>query len=142
MNKEVNFFTEDIEFNLAHSAILTEWLLMLAEQHGFEVDTLNYIFCSDEYLLQINQTYLDHDYYTDIITFNHSEEEDVLLSDIYISIDRVKDNASEMNISFENELHRVIVHGFIHLLGYSDKTDSEKETMRQKEDTCLSLLKI
>ena len=99
---------------------------------------INYIFCSDNYLHQINFQYLDHDTFTDIITFDQSDK-DQIEGDIFISIDRVHENANERNISFVNELHRVMIHGILHLLGYNDKTPKEKQLMREKEDECLSL---
>lgn len=138
----IHFFTEDISFEAEHPQSLKSWIRSLAKQHDFSIDTLNYIFCSDAYLLDINRTYLDHDYYTDIITFDNSLEPHTILSDIFISIDRVNENAQDMQSSFQEELHRVMAHGLIHLFGYRDKTEDEKILMRQKEDACLSLLKI
>jgi len=99
---------------------------------------LNFIFCSDNYLLKINVEHLNHDTYTDIITFDYSKE-DRISGDIFISIDRVEENAKSHKTSFENELHRVIIHGVLHLLGYGDKEPGQKAEMRQKEDFCLSL---
>ena len=138
----VQFFSEDISFALEQRDLIASWLIEVASSHQFKVDTLNYIFCSDQYLLEINNEYLNHDYFTDIITFDNSESSTHLEGDIFISIDRVQDNASSLQIDFPQELHRVIIHGLLHLLGYQDKTDSEKKLMREKEEACLSLLKI
>ncbi|MGZ3836667.1 MAG: rRNA maturation RNase YbeY, partial [Mucilaginibacter sp.] len=100
---------------------------------------LNYIFCSDQYLLQINQQYLDHDTYTDIVTFDNSDIAKVIVGDIFISIDRIRENAAKFNTGEVNELHRVIIHGALHLLGYTDKKADSKKTMTAKEDHYLSL---
>lgn len=138
----IQFFTEDIDFELENQSLITNWLSNVAEIHHKEIENINYVFCSDEHLLSINQQYLDHDYYTDIITFDNSVSNDSpLLSDIFISIDRVIDNAQQQELSFAEELHRVLVHGLLHLLGFQDKEEDEQIIMRQKEDTCLSLLK-
>tara|TARA_Y100001936_G_C15688127_1_gene464551 strand:- start:101 stop:526 length:426 start_codon:yes stop_codon:yes gene_type:complete len=137
----IQFFAEEIDFELANQSHISEWLVNIATTHDAEIETINYIFCSDEYLLSINQQYLDHDYYTDIITFDNSVEGSPILSDIFISIDRVKDNADQQGSSFDNELHRVLAHGLLHLLGFKDKTEDDQILMRQKEDACLSLLK-
>lgn len=115
-----------------------EWLSAVVKSEHKTISSLTYIFCSDDYLLDINIKYLGHDYYTDIITFPYKEVSD-LESDMYISIDRVKENAEEYNEIFETELRRVMVHGLLHLLGYGDKTDIEIQTMRQKEEEYLRL---
>ena len=137
---KINFFTEDIEFTLNKKDKIRQWINYTAKSERYTIDTINYIFCSDDYLLNINKEYLDHDYYTDIITFDNSEEEDKVLSDIFISIDRVKDNAENSQLNFDQELHRVIIHGLLHLIGYNDKNEEDKITMRSKEDHCLTLL--
>lgn len=113
-----------------------EWLSDVAAAEKTTINSLTYIFCSDEYLLDINIKYLGHDYYTDIITFPYQEGTS-LESDMYISIDRVKENAEDYNEIFDTELRRVMVHGLLHLLGYGDKTDAEIQTMRQKEEEYL-----
>ena len=138
----INYFTEDVDFTLQHEGTISRWLEDIALSHEYSIETINYVFCSDDYLLDINKTYLEHDYYTDIITFDNSTEPLRIESDIFISIDRVKDNAHEMSLPFEEELHRVLVHGLLHLIGFKDKGDDHKMLMRQKEDACLSLLKI
>jgi len=103
-----------------------------------ELLSLAYIFCSDDYLLKINKDFLNHDYYTDIITFNLSSSRERVEGEVYISIDRVKENSLDLNTSFQNELHRVIFHGALHLCGYKDKTTLEQMKMRMAEDKCLA----
>lgn len=143
MSAYINFFLEDVEFKLKHKAALKKWISSIVESEHQLIDDLNYIFCSDEYLLEINRQYLDHDYYTDIITFDNREEpNEPISSDIFISIDRVKDNAGSLGVSFEQELHRVLIHGVLHLLGQSDKTEEQQTQMRKREEASLSLLQI
>ena len=138
--KQIHFFTEDLIFQLSNPDITLRWLSQILTNHIAEVENLNFIFCSDDYLLKINQSYLNHDFYTDIITFDHREDaKNPLASDIFISIDRVKDNAQKLTISFDRELHRVIIHGILHLLGWDDKTPEQQQLMREKEESCLSL---
>ena len=137
----INFFNEDIDFSISNPQACSDWISSIITSHQFSLEEINFIFCSDDYLLQINIDYLNHDYYTDIITFDNSEEPKVIESDIFISIERVKENAQDQNTLFEEELNRVMVHGVLHLLGYGDKTEEEKTVMREKEDACLSLLK-
>lgn len=136
----IQFFQENIEFKLKNSLKLKKWIKGVVENEKQKVLDLNFIFCDDEYLHQINVEYLDHDTYTDIITFDNSEEKGKIESDIFISIERVKENAGELQITFEQELHRVMIHGVLHLLGYKDKTKIDKQTMRAKEDETLSML--
>jgi probable rRNA maturation factor len=136
MEEPINFFSEDIEFEPSHSAILKQWLAQTIRRYGFhfeEEEELNFIFCSDEYLHQINVDYLAHDTYTDIITFDNSEKDKTICGDIFISIPRVIENAAHYQHSFEVEFHRVMVHGVLHLLGFGDKTKSKKLQMRAKE---------
>jgi len=137
----IHFFNEDSEFKIKKPEHIISWLKNVIEDHKFQLKDLNYIFCSDQYLLQVNQDYLNHDYFTDIITFDNSEKEDEIEGDIFISIDRVLDNSQKMGTNFDTELYRVMAHGLLHLLGFDDKTNSDKTQMREKEDTCLSLLK-
>ncbi len=138
----IQFFYEEIDFKIKNQKSLSLWLSEIIGQYNFQLEELNYIFCSDDYLLEINKQHLNHDYYTDIITFDNSESDAQIESDIFISIDRVKENASLQSTQFCDELHRVMVHGVLHLLGFGDKTSLEKKQMREKEDACLSLLKI
>ena len=134
----ISFFEEDITFKLKDKAKVRQWLTDTIIAEGFKLKELNYIFCSDAYLLQINQQYLDHDTYTDIVTFDNSEEEGKIISDIFISIERIRENAVKFNVTETTELHRVIIHGALHLLGYKDKSPADKQKMTQKEDFYLS----
>jgi len=134
----ISFFEEDIPFKLKNKAQVRQWITDTIIAEGYKLKELSYIFCSDVYLLQINQQYLDHDTYTDIITFDNSEEEGRIIGDIFISIDRIRENALKFNVSETDELHRVIVHGALHLLGYEDKSAGGKENMTQKEDFYLN----
>lgn len=127
---------ENLIFSLDNEEIVIEWLLAVAEKHKRSLSNLEYVFCTDEELLEINKQYLNHDYYTDIITFPMSS--DPLEACIYISIDRVKENAEHYETAFVDELHRVLVHGLLHLLGHNDKTNEENKAMRKAEDDCLN----
>ena len=138
----IHYFYEEVDFRLSNEEPLGNWINSIIQSHQFQISEINYIFCSDDYLLDINVRHLNHDYYTDIITFDNSEESNIIESDIFISIDRVKENALSQKLETTQELHRVMIHGILHLLGYGDKTASEKAEMREKEDACLSLLKI
>jgi probable rRNA maturation factor len=138
----IYFFEEDISFNIPNQNEIILWLTQIIKNKGFELEELNYIFCSDHYLLQMNQTYLNHDTLTDIITFDNSETEQTIEGDIFISIERVKENSLKFDVPFETELSRVIVHGLLHLFGYKDKSENEEAIMRKEEDACLSLLSI
>ena len=120
---------------------LKNFIITLFKKEGHRLESLNYIFCSDKYLLSINQTFLFHDYYTDIVTFDQSETKRIVTGEIYISIPRVRENARIYKQSFDSELRRVISHGILHLMGYSDKTTAQKAKMRMKEEACLSLWK-
>lgn len=137
---KINFFKEDIFLKTTPLQPLKSWVISTAKSENHLVEEINYIFCSDEYLLTINQEYLQHDYYTDIITFNNSSEPKHLISDIFISVDRVKENAQLENVDFHNELARVMIHGLLHLCGYTDTSPKDKKQMREKEDHYLSLL--
>ncbi len=134
----IHFFTEDIKFDLKNKRSKKSWIKSIAEEEGYKIAEINYVFCSDDYLLDININYLDHDTYTDIITFDNSESEKIIESDIYISIDRVRENAKTHDIPFEDELDRVLIHGVLHLCGYKDKTKEEEINMRLKENNSLS----
>lgn len=117
---------------------LKNFIISLFKKEGHRLESLNYIFCSDKYLLSINQTFLFHDYYTDIVTFDQSETKRIVTGEIYISIDRVRANSRQFNTTFKEELHRVIIHGVLHLCGYKDKTMVEKLIMRKKENNYLT----
>jgi rRNA maturation RNase YbeY len=133
------FFNEDITFKFQGKNLFKAWLKKVAEKEGFKVKNLNYIFCSDEYLHKINVEYLDHDTYTDIITFDNSEDETTIEGDIFISIDRVKENSQSLNTVFEDELKRVIVHGLLHLCGYDDHSPEDKAEMRRLESEYIAI---
>ncbi|SNS42785.1 rRNA maturation RNase YbeY [Belliella buryatensis] len=135
----ISFFDEDANFNLNQKLKYKKWLKEIAQRETYKIGELNYIFCSDEYLYKINLEYLDHDTYTDIITFDNSEEEDKIEGDIFISIDRVKENATKENEGFDHELLRVLSHGLLHLMGYKDKTKKEAELMRRMENQSIQL---
>ena len=135
----INFFNEDIDFTLDNEASTTNWIKNILYDESFIDESINYIFCSDNYLHQLNREYLDHDTLTDIITFDNSENEGNIEADIFISVDRVRENAKQLGRPFDEELHRVIIHGLLHILGYADKTEPDKRLMREKEDACLSL---
>lgn len=117
-----------------------QWILKVINIYQKKAGEVFFLFCSDEALLKINQDFLQHDYYTDIITFDNSEREEVISGELYISLDRVIDNAKSLNIDFETELHRVLIHGVLHLIGLNDKTTDEQLQMRAAEQNCLSLL--
>lgn len=135
----IRFFSEGTSFSLSHPRKTAAWIKSVALREKSTIKELNYIFCSDEYLLQLNQEYLNHKTLTDIITFDYSSSKRHLEGEIYISIDRVIENGQKMKTAFDDELHRVIIHGVLHLVGYGDKKPAEKALMRKKEDSCLSL---
>ena len=136
---EINFFLEAGGILPAESehASLKRWILDTIASYGAQAGTINYIFCGDDYLLKINQQYLDHDYYTDIITFPSASFPEVS-GDIFISTDRVNDNTHIYATDYQEELRRVIIHGILHLCGQGDKTDEEAEQMRAKENEALA----
>jgi probable rRNA maturation factor len=135
----ISFNTIDVEFSLKNKRLIRSWILLTAQSEGKTLDFISYSFCSDKHLLKVNKKYLSHDFYTDIITFDFSEEERIS-GDIYISIDRVKENALDNHSMFHVELCRVIIHGVLHLCGYKDKTKKQSAIMREKEDFYLSKL--
>jgi probable rRNA maturation factor len=135
----INFYSEEITFKLPQKTEIKNWLIKVSREEGSSIGEISFIFCSDSYLLKINREYLNHNSLTDIITFDNSEEVGSLEGDIYISIERVKENAEKYGVKFPEELKRVMVHGLLHLIGYSDKSPSAKAEMRKKEDTYLSL---
>lgn len=137
----IYFFCEDVEYTLKNKRIIRQWISFTILAEGIEkIEELSFIYCTDKYLLSINQQYLNHDTYTDIITFDNSEEENVLSGDIFISLERVKENASLYNVSTTHEMHRIMIHGVLHLCGYLDETPAEKDRMTQKEDFYLNKL--
>ncbi|MFD2246734.1 rRNA maturation RNase YbeY [Pontibacter ruber] len=142
MDQPIEFISEDVDFSLPNPDKVSDWIASVIEQHEQELIGLTYVFCSDDYLHAINVEYLDHDTLTDIITFDNADEEGTIEGDIFISIDRVRDNATTHGTSFEDEMHRVLIHGVLHLLGYKDKSPEEEVQMRKQEDSCLSLRKF
>lgn len=134
----VSYFTEDIRFLFKQKRFTSKWLKFVAESEMRKLGDISIIFCSDNYILDVNLKYLQHDYYTDIITFDYCEG-NTLSGDLFISIDSVRENATFYGTDFENELNRVIVHGVLHLIGYDDHTDEDVAVMRSKEDYYLSL---
>jgi len=134
-------FNYEVDFELSDINYYSDWLSRVIISESKIDGDLNYIFCDDEYLLGINQQYLNHDTYTDIITFDYCHG-DTISGDIFISIERVEDNAQEYSVSFEEELHRVMAHGVLHLLGYKDKSDQEARLMREKENEKIKLFHV
>ncbi|MEX2379721.1 MAG: rRNA maturation RNase YbeY [Vicingaceae bacterium] len=134
----MHFHQEDIDFTLPKETLTKNWIAKTISQEAKSCGELNFIFCSDEYLLGINQEHLNHDTYTDIITFNYVEGE-LISGDIFISIARVIENAKKFNVPFLDELHRVMVHGVLHLIGYDDKSIADAQEIRRKEDFYLTL---
>lgn len=135
----ITFHIEQINFNLAGRRVLKTWLRQAAEVEGKSIGDIACIFCDDEYLLSLNKSYLMHDYYTDVITFDYSAG-DTIAGDIFISIDRVKADAAEYGVSFRSELCRVMVHGILHLCGYRDSAKAERSLMEEKENFYLNIL--
>jgi len=134
----INFFEEDIAYTLKQKTAIRQWVTETITAEGYKLKELTYIFCSDSYLLQINQQYLNHDTYTDIITFDNSDIAKTIVGDIFISIDRIRENALKFSHTEADELHRVIIHGTLHLLGYKDKSPADKKKMTLKEDFYLN----
>ncbi len=139
-SSKINYFSESINYSINDEKTISDWLHLITKTENFDISELNYIFCNDKYLYSLNVEYLNHDTFTDIISFDFSEENGKITGDIYISIERISENAKKFSKTFENELHRIMAHGLLHLLGYSDKTKSEKLVMTEKEDYYLSLL--
>ncbi len=135
----IRFFSEN-DFVLENQAPLTSWIEKVVHSHRGRINQLHYIFCDDDYLLEINQYYLQHDYYTDIITFDNSIGKKID-GEIYISTDRIKDNAETFEVPFEEELRRVLIHGVLHLLGFKDKTEKQQKQMTHEENNALKLYK-
>ncbi|MCO4294365.1 rRNA maturation RNase YbeY [Solitalea sp. MAHUQ-68] len=134
----INFFNEDIDIKLKDKAKLKTWIKDTVEEEGFKLKDVSFILCSDEYLLTINQQYLNHNTYTDIVTFDNSEKEDQIIGDIFISVERTRENAKKFNVSSDTELHRVMIHGILHLCGYYDKKPEDKALMTEKENFYLA----
>ena len=135
----IAYFAEEIKIPSIKRREITNWIKQVAAVYNKKIGDINYIFCTDEKILSINREYLQHDYYTDIITFDYSEE-DTLCGDLFISLETVKSNADQYGVEFYEELHRVIIHGILHLCGQKDKLPNDRAIMTQKENSALSLL--
>lgn len=131
---KINFYTEGTTYKLKNKRLLKKWIEETIVGEGYVLNELNFILCSDEYLLRINQDFLQHDDYTDVITFDNSEVLKTIFGDIFISVDRIKENALNYKLATSDELCRVMIHGTLHLLGYKDKTKAAKSEMTAKED--------
>ncbi len=136
----IDFYNE-IDFEIENREEIIDWIKRVVGSEGFDVGELVYIFCDDVYLLEINQKYLNHDTYTDIITFDYSDGK-VIGGDIFISVDRVRENSKVFGVSFYNELLRVLAHGALHLMGYKDKLDDDAVIMRRKEDEKIKMFHV
>ena len=135
---EVNYIAQNVEMPVFNRQAVSEWLEQVAAHHGKRVGRLTYVFCDDDYILATNKQYLGHDYYTDIITFDYCED-DVLNGDLVISLDTVRSNAELFHKDYDEELHRVIIHGILHLCGQNDKGPGEREQMEAAENKALAL---
>jgi len=134
----IDFCFEDIDENSLPLTGIEDWVQKVIEKNNKQLGDITYIFCTDDYLLNINREYLQHDYYTDIITFNYCEN-DIISGDLFISIDTVIDNAKTFDVSFESEFRRVVIHGILHLIGFDDKTDIDQEEMTKQENISLDI---
>ena len=137
----ISYFFEDTDFQFKNRTINNKWLRLVAESEIRRIGQISIIFCSDNYILDVNQQYLQHDYFTDIITFDYCEG-DRLSGDLFISVDTVRENAQEYGTEFTDELNRVIVHSVLHLIGYDDHSEEDIAVMRKKEDYYLSLREL
>ncbi len=131
--KKIHFHNADTSYILKNKRLISSWITSTIKDEVRQLAEISYIFCTDDYLLKINQEHLNHDTYTDIITFDYTED-GIISSEIYISVDRVKENAKNLSIAALDEMHRVIIHGVLHLCGYKDKSEKQAKTMRTKED--------
>lgn len=136
--RKIHFFNEDTDFKPKQKGKIREWIKAVAKSERRATGELSFVFCSDAYLLTINKQYLNHHTLTDIITFDNTEQPHIVSGDIFISIERIIENAKTYGVSERDELHRVIIHGILHLCGYRDKTADEQELMREKEDFYLA----
>ncbi|RXR20973.1 rRNA maturation RNase YbeY [Flavobacterium amnicola] len=134
-------YNYESEFTLFNEDVYSDWIEKVIVSEGKSLGELSYIFCDDNYLLEINQQYLDHDTLTDIISFDYTEG-DVISGDVFISVERVQDNANDLNIPFEEELKRVLIHGVLHYCGYKDKSESDEVLMRSKEDEKIKMFHV
>lgn len=135
----INFYNEDVDFKLKNKLILKRWIKQVIDGYGFKTGELSYIFCSDDKILEVNRQFLQHDYYTDVITFDY-DEDGVVSGDMYISVDTVRSNAEQYAPSFESEMQRVVIHGVLHLCGLKDKQPDDEKKMRAAEEKALAIL--
>lgn len=140
MIDNIAVYSEEIDFEYQYDEQLISWIKAAITEEQQQLESLNIIFCSDPFLLNMNKEYLNHDYFTDIITFDYAT--DSIEGELYISLDRIRENATDLEVAFEHELHRVIIHGVLHLCGYGDKTDEEISIMRAKEDAYLKMCEM
>jgi len=138
---KINFYNQEIDFRLKEKAKIRRWISQVVENECKTIGEISYVFCTDTYLLDINQQYLKHNTYTDIVTFDYTEEGKIN-GDLFISVERVTENAQRFSVNFEHELKRVLVHGILHLCGYKDKSEEDEKVMRAREDYYLSLQTI
>lgn len=129
----------DIDVPKEVTALTRNWVDAVIQNYGKKTGEVFFLFCSDAHLLQMNQSFLQHDYFTDVITFDHSQDENIISGEIYLSVDRVEENARLNLVAFDEELYRVMIHGVLHLIGFNDKTETESIAMRAAEQKCLSL---
>ena len=134
-------FNYETDFQLHDESLFSDWISRVIASEAKKEGDINYIFCDDEFLLDVNQKYLNHDYYTDIISFDYSVGNE-LHGDVFVSVERVRENAIDFNVAFEEELKRVIIHGILHYCGYKDKTEAEEQTMRTKEDQKIEMFHV
>ena len=132
-------FNYETNFSLENQEVISKWIINTIKEEGYKLEEINYVFCDDDYLHKINVEFLNHDTLTDIISFDYSVGK-IIQGDIFISVERVRDNAKDFGVSFNEEISRVIIHGVLHYCGYKDKTDYDSNIMRQKENHYLSLL--
>lgn len=135
----ISYSSEDIKFPKFAKREMSAWIKQVAALQACNVGDLGYVFCSDAKILEVNNQYLQHDYYTDIITFDYTED-NVISGDIFISVDTVRSNAEKFGVAFDNELRRIIIHGVLHLCGQKDKSEAERAEMTRKENEALALL--
>ena len=135
---KVHFFSHDIPTSLKNATKLKQFIELIFKKERQSLDSINYIFCSDRVILEINKKYLNHDFYTDVITFDLSPNNKAISAEVYISIDRIRDNAKQLGLSIKSELHRVLFHAALHLCGYKDKKKKDQETMRKMENELIA----
>lgn len=135
----ISYQTDGVKMPAIRRRYVSAWIKKVAASHGKKVGDIAYIFCNDERILEVNREYLQHDYYTDIITFDYTEE-DVISGDLFISLDTVLSNSEQLGVQYEQELYRVIIHGILHLCGINDKGEGEREIMEREENTALAML--